>query len=231
MRKSVTKQSSKAAKKRRITRLVRIALLFFVLSAIGITVNYFWISGSTKDRITQNIHEVSETPVALVLGTSSQMSDGRTNLFFKYRLQAVAKLYKARKIKKILLSGDNSKIYYNEPADMKKTLVKMGVLGKDIVLDYAGFRTFDSVVRAKKVFGQKKILIVSQEFQLHRAIFIADNFDIQAEGFVAKTPSYFYSSKTFAREILARVKCTLDCYFLNTKPKFLGKKEIIDLND
>ncbi len=125
-------------------------------------------------------------------------------------------------IKKILVSGDNSRSSYNEPREMFDALVDKGVEPGDIYLDYAGFRTFDSMVRAKEVFGLSNFIVVSQEFHCERAIYIAASKQIDAIGYSAKDP--FLSTKTIIREYPARVNAFLDCYVINTKPHFLGEK-------
>ena len=131
-----------------------------------------------------------------------------------------------RKIKYIIVSGDNSTKEYNEPFNMQKDLIEKGVNSEDIFLDYAGFRTLDSVIRSKEIFGQKNITIISQKFHNERAIFIAKSKDIQAVGFNAKDVSLKYGLKTRLREYLARVKMVMDIA-LNKQPKFLGEKIII----
>lgn len=173
--------------------------------------------------------KIPETEVALLLGTSRYTIRGNTNLYFKYRIQAVVALFKSNKIKHIIVSGDNSITSYNEPREMRKALIAQGVPEESITLDYAGFRTLDSVVRCKEVFGQNDFIIISQQFHVERALFIADKFNINAIGFAAKNPPEKYSFKTNIREYFARTKAIIDIYILNTQPKFLGEKEIIKL--
>jgi SanA protein len=142
-------------------------------------------------------------------------------------MEAVAALWKSGKIKHIIVSGDNSTQYYDEATAMKKALSDIGVPDSVITLDYAGFRTLDSVVRCKWVFGQSEIIVVSQEFQNERAIFIANHFGINAVGFNAKDVPGNYGFKTSVREYFARAKAVLDIYLLHTKPKFPGPPEPI----
>lgn len=176
---------------------------------------------------------VSDTPsgnnVALLLGTSRYTRWGTTNLYFKYRITAAAELYHAGKIKHIIVSGDNSLKEYNEPQHMLDALIQKGVPESAITLDYAGFRTLDSVVRCKKVFGQSKFIIVSQRFHVERALFIAHKYDIDAIGYAAQDPPDKYSLKTRIREYFAKTKAVIDLYIIDKKPKFLGKKEIIKI--
>lgn len=175
--------------------------------------------------------EVDSIPVmdvGLVLGANKSAVGGK-NLYFQYRIEAAVKLFKAGKIKHIIVSGDNHIKEYNEAEDMQFALIEMGVPDSCITLDYAGFRTLDSVVRCEKIFGQKKFTIISQEFHNERALFIADAKDLECIAFNAKDVPNKYSLKTRLREYFARVKCVLDIYLLHTQPKFLGEKVAINI--
>lgn len=171
-----------------------------------------------------DIHKIPPKKVALLLGTAKYIAKGRKNYFYTYRIEATIRLWKAGKIKAIIVSGDNSTKYYDEPTTMQKDLIKAGVPRRYISLDYAGVRTLDSVVRAKRIFGAEDYIIVSQRFHLERALFIAKAKGIKAIGYVAKdipnTPSAY---RMQGREYLARAKAFLDIYLLDTQPKFEGK--------
>ena len=184
------------------------------------------VENAGKGKLYNNINEVPARSTALVFGTSP-VAHGHDNLFYKYRMEAVVTLWKSGKIKHVIVSGDNSTQYYDEASAMKKALMEGGVPDSVITLDYAGFRTLDSVVRCKLVFGQSDIIVVSQEFQNERAIFIADHRGINAVGFNAKDVPQRYSIKTSIREYFARVKAVLDIYILKTQPKFPGPPEPI----
>ena len=145
------------------------------------------------------------------------------NLYFKYRIDATVSLFKSGKINFVLISGDNSSADYNEPEDMKQELMKRGIPAEKIVLDFAGFRTFDSVYRANEIFGQASFTIISQEFHNQRALYIANSLDLNAVAFNAKDVTDYNGFKTKIREKFARVKVLLDILF-NKKPKFLGEK-------
>jgi SanA protein len=178
---------------------------------------------STRHQCYDKIEEIPVNETGLLLGTSKYI--GKTlNYYYKYRIDAAVDLFKAGKIKYILVSGDNSIQYYNEPQTIKKDLIQRGIPEYAIFLDYAGFRTFDSVIRSKKVFGQEKITIISQQFHNERAIFIANHNGIKAVGYNAKELQGKYGLKTRIRERFARIKAILDVYILQTEPKFLGKK-------
>lgn len=177
--------------------------------------------------IYNDLDDLKQHKVALVLGTSQRKVGGGDNPFFVNRIGAAVKLYQAGKIEKILVSGDNSEISYNEPKAMQKSLLEKGVPQDDIVLDYAGFRTLDSVIRARDVFGQNDLVIVSQEFHVKRAVYIARTLGIDAQGFVAEGVSVQFNIKTQIREVLARTQAWVDVHILNRQPKFLGEKEEI----
>ena len=200
---------------------MKIIILVFVVIGFSIITTYHWVSFKTRHFIFDDVSTISKNKVGLILGTGKYTADGNVNLFFKYRIDAAVKLFKAGKIKYILVSGDNSQKDYNEPSDFKNDLIKEGIPEDKIFLDYAGFRTLDSVVRAKEIFGQTSITIISQKFHNQRAIYIANHFDINAVGFNAKDA---YTSHF--REYLARPKASLDLIF-NVQPKFLGDPIII----
>ena len=196
--------------------------------ALVVILSYKLIDWTTDRQIVTKTSNVPAKKVGLVLGTSKYVIGGGRNLFFKYRINATVKLYQSGKIQHILLSGDNGHKSYNEPEQMRQELIKAGIPNNKITLDYAGFRTFDSMIRCKEVFCQNDITIISQRFHLHRALFLANQFGMNAIGFEAQGVPKSYAIKTTIREYLARVKALLDIYILKTKPKFLGQKECIN---
>ena len=132
-------------------------------------------------------------------------------------------MYHAGKINRILISGDNSRKDYNEPADMKDALVERGVPADSITLDYAGFRTYDSMVRAKKVFGQDSVTVISQDWHNERAVYIANRVGVDAVAFNAEDIAIRSIALKFrVREWLARTKMAFDLLFLH-EPHFLGE--------
>jgi len=196
-------------------------MILFLLTVVFLP--FFIIKMFSKNEVYNDLNKIPKNRVGVVLGTSKKIKNGSVNLYFKYRIDAVVKLYKAHKIEFILVSGDNATKYYNEPRDFKKELIKRGIPSNKIFLDFAGFRTLDSVLRAYKVFGQKSFTIVSQKFHNERAVFIAKLNGINAIGFNAKDVSMRYGFKVHLREYLARTKVFVDILF-NVQPKFLGKK-------
>ena len=149
------------------------------------------------------------------------------DLFFEYRIKMAGTLYQAGKVKHLIVSGDNRTRFYNEPLEMKKALVKVGVPDSVITLDYAGLRTLDTIVRCKEVFGQTTITIVTQPFHCYRALFISESYDMNAVAVMAQEP--ILESNVYFREYFARAKAVLDLYILKTAPTHLGEKEHLSL--
>ncbi len=171
--------------------------------------------------------EVSAVPggrVGVVFGTSPWIGD-RENLYFRYRIDAAAELWKAGKLRCILVSGDNENRSYNEPEYMIEALVEAGVPEEMIAADYAGFRTLDTVYRAKEVFGAERVTFISQQFQNERAAYLAKAKDLDFVGYNARDVEGSGGFKTKLREIGARLKMWLDVRVLGTEPRFYGDKE------
>lgn len=206
-----------------------VGALFIVLLVAMITCN-IWIVKSTESKVFSDVTKLPDHRIALVLGTSHRLVSGGANPFFHSRIEMAAQLYKTGKINHFILSGDNRSMSYNEPLEMKKALIKLGVPASAITLDYAGLRTLDSVVRSKEIFGQNKITIITQPFHSYRALFISDYYDIDAVAMVADDPSLDHSFKVIVREYFARTKAVLDLYIFKTAPRFLGQKEEINIS-
>jgi SanA protein len=199
-------------------------LIYFVLITIMLFIfSYYIISYSVSDKVYTSIDEIPHKKVALVLGTSKYLRNGKENLYFTYRIDAAYKLFEAGKADFFLVSGDNSILNYNEPAMMKKALSEKGVPDSLIFPDYAGFRTLDAIIRCKKVFMEDDIIIISQEFHNERALFIADKTGLNAIAYNAKDIEFSSSYSIILREFGARLKAIMDIYLLNTEPKFLGE--------
>lgn len=198
-----------------------LGLLFGIPLLIVLLCNYT-IDHSAEGKTFFNIDDIPKNRVGLVLGTSKKLTSGHPNPYYTFRINATVALYKAKKIDFVLVSGDNGTIYYNEPTTIKKDLVKGGIPGEKIFLDYAGFRTLDSMVRAKEVFGLDRVTVISQKFHNERAIYLAEKKGLLAVGYNAKDVSGQQGFKVRFREYFARVKVFLDLAF-NTQPKFFGE--------
>lgn len=210
--------------------LILITLLVALLAVAILCVNYY-ILYSTSDQYSEKIGELPDCDVALVLGTSSTPNGVHYNRYFYERMITASDLYHSCKVKHFILSGDNHKEGYNEPEDMKDLLMKLGVPREAMTLDYAGFRTLDSVVRAKKVFGQEKFYIVSQRFHIPRALYIANATGVETYGVEAQTTVLGSRHRwVVTREILARCKAFLDLYIFGVSPKYLGEPIKLDIS-
>jgi SanA protein len=146
-------------------------------------------------------------------------------LFYLSRIEAAAQLYKAGKVQALVVSGDNGRVEYDEPTQMKNDLIAMGVPAEFITCDYAGFSTLDSVHRAERVFQESEYIVVSQAFHVRRALFIAADRGHNAVGYAVSTPGGFWGAKVRLREVLARVKAVLQVHALGSDPKYLGQLE------
>ena len=196
--------------------------LRWVLLAAAITVITVLVCDAHVRRISapflfDDLDQVPHRRVGLVLGTKAG-----SNPYFTHRMEAAAALYHAGKVDHLIVSGDNSRTNYNEPLDMRTALIAVGVDSTHITLDFAGFRTLDSVVRALKVFGQQRFIVISQRFHNERAIYIARKHGIDAIGYNAEDVDARQGFRTQVREKFARTKVFLDLLF-GVEPHFLGE--------
>ncbi|MEC4114305.1 SanA/YdcF family protein [Myroides pelagicus] len=206
----------------------RSLLIFLVLIAFTYICNSY-VSHTSKDNLYSSVELIPYNKVALVLGTAKYLKGGYPNYYFTYRIDAVTELYKAGKIEYILVSGDNSRMDYNEPIDMREALIERGVPADKIYMDFAGLRTLDSVYRTHTIFDQSTFTIVSQPFHNERAVFIAKYLGLNAIAYNAKDVNKKMGFKTNLREKFARVKVIVDRLF-HVKPKYLGDKIIIGVD-
>ncbi|MBL7964031.1 MAG: YdcF family protein [Flavobacteriales bacterium] len=179
------------------------------------------VSRTAAPYVFDRVEDVPHHHVGLVLGTTHRARGGRPNLYFTHRMEAATALLAGGGVDFLLLSGDNRTQQYNEPMAMRKALLAAGVDSSRIVLDHAGLRTFDSVVRAREVFGQEGFVVISQRFHNERAVYIARYLGIDAVGFNAADVDRLYSLRTLLREKMARVKLFLDLW-TGVQPRFLG---------
>lgn len=210
---------------RKAIRLTAIALSAIVsLTAIFTVAVNCNVDSAADGHIYSDIASVPHNRVALLLGTSPRNRNGGPNSYFTNRISTAASLFHAGKADYILASGDNHTLYYNEPIAMRDSLLARGVPADRIVLDYAGFRTLDSVVRAKEIFGCDSLTIISQADHSARALFLARNSGIEAIAVQAPLRAgRWVRIRMSLREWLARDKMMLDIWF-GKKPHFLGEK-------
>ena len=210
--------------KNKWVKRILIALLISVLLPVAIVaICNIMVLCSSSGRLYNDVEMVPHKRVAVMLGTNPKTKTGKMNYFYKHRIDAAVKLHQNGKIDRILISGDNSRKTYSEPDAMKADLMAARIPDSAIYLDFAGFSTYDSMVRAKKVFGLSEFMVISQDFHNRRAVFIARCNDVDAIGFnVQNTPFRRWRIKMELREILARVKAAGEVV-INKRPHFLGE--------
>lgn len=198
-----------------------ILLLIVVSPALAMFLIYQEVERH-KDGIYGTVAAVPQMPAAIVFGA------GINSREFHDRIETAVSLYKEGKVTKLLMTGDNRYHNYNEPIAMKKAAVSLGVPEEDITCDFAGFRTYDSLYRAREIFGIKQAVLVSQRYHLPRAIFLAQNLGLQVVGVDAAIRSYGRAWQSWydIREVAASEAAWFDVV-TRRKPKFLGKKEPI----
>lgn len=210
------------------SRLLIAVLAIFLMAVVAILWADHACHAAAAGRIFQSVADVPANSVALVLGTSKTTPRGTANLHFNQRMDAAVALYRSGKVQRLLVSGDNHVKGYDEPSDMRDALIAAGVPTNAITCDYAGFRTLDSIVRAKEVFGLTHCTIVSEEFHCPRALWIARRHGLDAVAFAAPDlQSARWTWRVKARESLARVWCACDLYVFRRGPKFSGPREPI----
>jgi SanA protein len=201
------------------------ALLAFC--AISLISARLIIGRAARNKTYTDASSIPHCHVGLVLGCPKKVFGGWSNPFFENRIAAAANLYLHNKVDYLVVSGDNHVQSYDEPTDMKNSLIEKGVPADRIYLDYAGFRTLDSIVRVKEIFGQDSVTIVSQNSHNQRAIFLADHHGVDAIAFDAPDVAPQYADKTEFREQFAKAKAILDVYLFHKQPHFLGQRIFI----
>ena len=200
-------------------------LPFAVVGAVLIASNV-WVVVSTYGRVYESVESVPANAVGIVLGTSKKVAPDQENPHFENRLDAAAKLYESGKVRHLLVSGHREE-YYDEPRDMTKGLVERGVPATAITPDVAGHRTLDSIVRAHEVYGLEQMTVISDDFHVPRALFIADRKGIEAVALHGEAVGFEQSLHARLREYFARVKAVIDLYLLDTQPADLGEPQEI----
>lgn len=216
------------AKAKKIIRRIASAIAAFLFAVIAFTVYAnLRVDSAARDKIFHDIGSIPHNKVALLLGTNPLNRLGGPNTYFNNRVRTAARLFHSGKVDFIIASGDNHTRRYDEPTAMKNALIECGVPADRIILDFAGFRTLDSVVRAKQIFGCDKLTIISQADHDARALYLAEANGIEAVAVAAPLrASRRVRMRLALREWLARDKMMLDI-MLGKKPHFLGEKIII----
>ncbi len=203
--------------KKYIKKIIYISVILFIALLLFIGAVNFYIN-----QFSENIckEDSKIRPAALVLG-ARVWNNGDLSSIFKDRVKTAIKLYEENKVKKILVSGDHGQKDYDEVNAAKDFLLENGVEPKDIFLDHAGFDTYDSLYRARDIFQINSLIIVTQNFHLPRALYLADNLGLEACGTSADLQKYVGEKARERREQLANIKAWLNIFF-NSKPKYLG---------
>ena len=195
-----------------IIKSLAIAFVAVLLLVLGC---YFLVDSNAKGKVYDDVESIPYREVGLLLGTTPQTRIGRLeNRFFLFRIDAAEKLYKAGKVTKILISGDEDSLDgVNEVESMKEALMARGVPKSVIMLDGKGFRTLASIERANRVFGLRSFIIISQQFHNERALYQAEHMGLDIESpiaFNAESPRTAMATLIYIREYLARVKLFID---------------------
>jgi len=210
--------------KRFIPTLLKSLLGLVIIFFSFILVCNAWVYYSTKGQIIESLEDIPNKEVALVLGTSPKLMTGSPNPYFHERIGLAAELLKKGKVKSILVSGDHRTKYYNEPKKMLDALIELDIPEEKITLDHSGLRTFDSIIRCKKVFGNNDIIVITQPFHSHRALFISNYYKMDAISFSQTDIPANFSYKVKVREYLARALAVLDIYILHSDFKQISKQ-------
>ena len=209
--------------KKKLKTFLCICLCIGILGLTAVTVINAIVKVSVKDQVLtpEAASQLADVDCILVLGCGVR-ADGTPSDMLHDRLQRGVELYEAHAAPKLLMSGDHGRVGYDEVDAMKTFAVDAGIPSENVFMDHAGFSTYESMYRAKEIFQAEKILIVTQEYHLYRAIYIAESLGLEAYGVSADYRSYSGQLGRDVREILARVK-DFGSTLLKPKPTFLGE--------
>ena len=209
-----------------LRRILLVGLSATALAVVALWALRAWVNGRTRDRIYSAVADTPSRPAAIVFGAGYWPS-GRLSDALADRMDTAIELYRAGKVNRLLLTGDNRFVNYNEPAQMMEYALAHGVPRDDLVLDYAGRRTYDSCYRAKAIFGLERAVLVTQAFHLPRAIYTCDRLGLDVVGTVADRHQYVYSDWYRLRELFALARAWLDVSLLHPLP-VLGESIPVD---
>lgn len=208
------------------------AVIFVVLGIVlligiaAVSLSVYMVKATEKNIFTADTFKNDEkADCILILGAG--VKDGRPKPMLRDRLLTGIELYKSGAAKKIIMSGDHGRADYDEVNVMRAFALEQGVSAEDIFLDHAGFSTYDSVYRAKNIFGAENIIIVSQKYHLYRALYIAKKLDVKAVGVSADLNTYGGQLKRDIREIIARDKDFFKC-IVKPEAEIMGDKIPLD---
>ena len=199
-----------------------IILIIVILTLMVLGINYYVIF-DTKDQIIKNNDYSSLNNIDCIIVLGAGVWGDRPSPMLEDRILEGVNLYKKGVTNKIIMSGDHGKYDYDEVNIMKEYAINEGVNSSDIFMDHAGFSTYESIYRAKEIFGAKKVLIVTQEYHLYRSLYIANKLGLEAYGVNSDSRKYAGQTYRDIREILARNKDFVKTIF-KPKPTYLGEK-------
>lgn len=197
-------------------------ILFFFL----VTRYVYWTTASKIETKVANIKQENPPLIAIVFGAGLRQKNTEPSAILYDRVFTAVELYRAGKVRKLVMSGDNSSKDYDEPTVMKETAMELGVPAENIVLDYAGRRTYDTCYRAKEIFGIKRAVLVTQEFHLPRAVYLCNALGVESVGIKADRRQYARPRRLAFRETFSIFGAWFDLNIYAWKP-ISGKKEPI----
>lgn len=203
---------------KKIIMYITIILIIIILAVFGIN---FYIKASTKKQIIKNNDYSNLKDVDCIIVLGAGIWGDKPSPMLEDRLLEAISLYQNNVSSKIIMSGDHGREDYDEVNIMKNFAIEKGVPSEDIFMDHAGFSSYESMYRAKEVFGAKKVIIVTQEYHLYRSLYIANKLGLEAYGVASDPREYAGQTMRELREIIARNKDFIKCIF-KPKPKYLG---------
>lgn len=207
---------------------LRLALIALFCVLLLLVLNS-WFVLRQQSKIEQQVELcANDFSVAIVFGTSQFLRSGAPNPHFFGRVEQAAALYHAQRVEHLLLSGDNRTFYYNEPLRMQRALQDLEVPTTSTTLDYAGLSTFDTLKRARDVFQLQRALLVTQDYHLPRALYIAESLGLEVAGCAAPGPDWQDMKRLWLREVAARMRTLGDLHLWQRVPRILGDPEPLD---
>lgn len=198
--------------------LARVAAVLIALPILGWLACEVAVEWVAAGRCHDDLADIPAREFGVVLGTAKFVAPGRVNVHYQYRIDAAVELFKAGKVRQLIVSGNGTVPSYNEPRMMRDDLVARGIPETAILRDEAGLRTFDSVVRAAEVFGARQFIVVSQPSHNERAVFIGRMRGLEVDGWNARPVTLWIDPRTALRERLARVLAVLDVAIPGQRP-------------
>lgn len=197
------------------------ALIIVLVLIIVFIINFFVIF-KTKNQILEDLESFDKDDIDCILVLGAGVRNGQPTHMLEDRLLTAIECYNKKLAPKIIMSGDHGQVNYDEVNVMKNFAIDKCVPSTDIFMDHAGFSSYESIYRAKEIFGAKKIIVITQKYHLYRSLYIANSLGLEAYGVKADLRKYIGQSYRELREIIARDKDCIKCIF-KPKSKYLGE--------